>query len=158
MFFKTADSQKAGEPTIVCDQTTPFQIKMSQLLANLFHFKHRTTAYFHDLERFESVSLFIKNVADNTVLNDLFFYILSVPGRQLAAHVIHCFSHPLTITDVEAFRSTLQCKTSKSGPGLQSSPYFSKTCAANFSALAAAMPYCSTIHIWNKLERRFTKA
>ena len=53
VFFETAESQIAGETTAVGDQTQPNQIQISDLLANLFHFKHGAMAYSLDPDRLD---------------------------------------------------------------------------------------------------------
>ena len=46
-------------------------------LANLFHFKHGSAAYALDPTKWKSVPLYVKNYADNSVVNEVFFYIFS---------------------------------------------------------------------------------
>ena len=110
-------------------------------------------------DRFESVQLFVKHEADNTVLNELFagFYILSqaFDWQGMSSTVV-----ARTTADVEVLGSSVYpaIAASKLGPELPRWPYLSKTFAAYFSTLAAAAPYYKTTDTRNKLEQRFNKA
>ena len=90
-------------------------------------------AYSLDPNSFESVQLFVKHRADNTVKT----------------------------ADVEALGSLLYPAIAafKSGqwPELQLSPYLSKILAAYFSALAVVAPCYKTTDTRNKLDQRFNK-
>jgi len=125
-------------------------------LANLLHFKHGSDAYSLDPAKWKSVPLYLKNYADNSVLNNLFFYILSRAVhwqglRRLA---------PRTAADVEALciAEYPQIEESRSGPELPKTAYISKTFVAYFEALVGAAPYFKTTDTRNKLEQRYAKA
>jgi len=125
-------------------------------LANLFHFKHGSDAYSLDPAKWRSVPLFLKNIGDNTLVNELFFYILDRAVhwqgmRRLA---------PRSAAEVEALGMAEypQVEESRSGPELPKTAYISKTFVAYFQALVGAAPYFKTTDSRNKLEHRFAKA
>ena len=76
MLIETKQS-KAGETTATGDQFHEVQTTWMDFLANLFHFKHGSAAYALDPTKWKSVPLYVKNYADNSVVNELFFYIFS---------------------------------------------------------------------------------
>ena len=75
------------ESRAVGDQTQLIQIQTSDLLANLFDFKHGAMAFSPDPERLGSVLLFNKHKVDNTVLIDSSMTCTSTCS-QLARHVV----------------------------------------------------------------------
>ena len=121
MLFETKDSKAAGESAAAGDQSREIQTIWMDFLANLLHFKHWSDAYSLDLAKWKSVPLYLKNYADNSVLNELFFYILS---RALHWQGLRRLA-PRTATDVEALciAEYPQIEESRSGPELPKTAY-----------------------------------
>ena len=72
MLFETKDSKAAGDSAAAGDQSREIQTTWMDFLVNLFHFKHGSAAYSLDLAMWTSVPRYVKNYADNSVVNELF--------------------------------------------------------------------------------------
>jgi hypothetical protein len=153
VLFETAESAAAGEVAASGDQTKDIQINFTDFIANLFHFKAGTKGYSIDPARFGEVPLFFKDKNENTVLNDLFFYIFS---RALTWQALTWYN-PKTV-DHEWPNGYGAIPASASGPDLPAVPWLSKNFVAYFESFLGAAPYYKSTDTKNKLDRRFAKA
>jgi hypothetical protein len=153
VLFETADSDAAGESAASGDQTKEIQINFTDFLANLFHFKPGAKGYSIDPDRFGQAPLFLKDKEENTVVNDLFFYIFS---RALTWRTLTKYN-PKTV-DHEWPGGYDAIDASASGPELPATWWLSKNFVAYFESFLGAAPYYKTTDGRSKLDRRFTKA
>ena len=70
-------SKAAGVTAATGDQSHEVQTTWMDFLSNLFYFKHGSAAYSLDPAKWTSVPRYVKNYADNSVVNKLLFYIFS---------------------------------------------------------------------------------
>jgi hypothetical protein len=155
VLFETAESAAAGESAASGDQSKDIQINFTDFLANLFHFKQGSKAYSIDPDRFQQVPLFLKNKDENTVLNELFFYVFS---RALSWQSLTMYN-PKTAEQVETLPIRYDAiDASASGPDLPAVPWLSKNFVAYFEAFLGAAPYYKSTDSRSKLDQRFAKA
>ena len=154
MLFEIAESAAAGESAASGDQSKDIQIQFTYFLANLFHFKPESKGYSIDPDIFEQVPLFLKDKDENTVLNELFFYVFS---RALSWQSLTMYN-PKTAEQVETLPIRYDAiDASASGPDLPAVSGLSKNFVAYFEAFLGAAPYYKSTDVRSKLDQRFSK-
>jgi hypothetical protein len=82
VLIETSSSAINGEVTGIFDGTTELQKNWLDLIVNLFHYKRGSDAYGIEADKYGHKPLYIKTAggADNTMLNEVFCYIISKLG------------------------------------------------------------------------------